>query len=180
MRVGIFGGSFDPPQVGHVSVAAYALATARLDKLWVVPCFQHAFGKQMSRFEDRDRMCRDAFLPIFGDRVKVLPNEAFWRTQYTFDMVENFQAEYPDTEFVLIVGQDESEILDRWYRIEDLRKMVEFFSVGRGLVGGTGFTISNVSSSDIRNKIRERGVDSVRDLVPSPVLDFIEKFNLYR
>ena len=126
-------------------------------------------------------MCREAFLPIFGkDKVKVLPFEAFWKTKYTFDMVEHFQKDNPDAEFVLIVGQDEFESLDRWHRIDELRKMVEFFSVGRGSVDGTpGFTITNVSSSAIRDSIRERGADSVRDLVPAPVLDFIKNYDIH-
>ena len=60
-RVGVFGGSFDPPHVGHVLLATWALSAGGIDRLIVVPTFAHVFGKKSAPFEDRVTMARAAF-----------------------------------------------------------------------------------------------------------------------
>ena len=57
----VFGGSFDPPHVAHVLVAAWAHATAGADRVLVVPAGAHPFGKKSASFEDRVAMCERAF-----------------------------------------------------------------------------------------------------------------------
>src|SRR4051812_26752381 len=60
MRVAIFGGSFNPPHVGHQLAALWVLETAGVDELWFVPAFVHPFEKALAPFEDRRRMCERA------------------------------------------------------------------------------------------------------------------------
>ena len=54
--IALFGGSFDPPHLGHVLAATWVLSTSGVDELWVMPAFDHAFDKELSAFEHRKRM----------------------------------------------------------------------------------------------------------------------------
>ena len=181
MRIGIFGGAFDPPHMGHITVAAYALATARLDILWVIPCWKHAFDKKMSLFEDRDRMCREAFPPVFGDRVKVLPIEAILKTQYTVDLIEELHRQNPNDQLVMIIGWDEFQNLDKWHRIDDLRKLVEFFPVSRGMSRHEmDFVVPDVNSTFIRKILTGFAPKVFKQWIPTGVIAYIEKYGLYK
>jgi len=180
-RIGIFGGAFDPPHMGHVTSVAYALATARLDALWVVPCWEHGFGKKMSAFEDRYLMAEAAFNPIFGDRVVVRGVERTWQTKYTVDLIEALRAENPCDTFILIMGQDEYDVIGKWHRADDLRHMVDILPIGRGNYrGDSEFVIPNVSSTKVREMVTDSGTARPKQLVPEPVLRYIDRAGLYR
>src|SRR5690606_32016933 len=70
----IFGGSFDPPHVGHVLAVTWVLSTQPVDEVVLVPALEHAFGKPLAPFAHRRRMCELAFAPL--RRVRVDPIEA--------------------------------------------------------------------------------------------------------
>src|SRR4051812_50118580 len=58
MEIALFGGSFDPPHVGHLLAAAYVLATEPVGELWLVPVNEHPFGKRLAApFEHRAALC---------------------------------------------------------------------------------------------------------------------------
>ena len=63
MRVGLFGGAFNPPHVGHVMAAAYAQSVGDFTWIWAIPCWEHAFSKNsgLIEFEHRLKMTRLAF-----------------------------------------------------------------------------------------------------------------------
>lgn len=75
-RIGVLGGSFDPPHCGHVLLAAYALSVAPIDGVLVVPAFSHPFGKRMAPFAQRLEMARLAYGVLDPSRVKVNDLEA--------------------------------------------------------------------------------------------------------
>ena len=58
MRTAFFGGSFNPPHVGHFLAAAWVLCSGEVDEVWMVPCYKHAFGKALLPYEHRLAMCR--------------------------------------------------------------------------------------------------------------------------
>ena len=66
LRVALFGGSFNPPHVGHVLAVTYALSVGLVERVLVVPVFEHALGKRLAPFEHRVEMSRRAFgwLPL--------------------------------------------------------------------------------------------------------------------
>ncbi|MFH1131294.1 MAG: nicotinate-nicotinamide nucleotide adenylyltransferase, partial [Pseudomonadota bacterium] len=57
-RIALLGGSFNPPHVAHQMVCAWVLKANKVDQVWLVPCFQHAFGKPLIEFVHRMEMCR--------------------------------------------------------------------------------------------------------------------------
>ena len=105
-RVGLYGGSFDPPHVCHVLVATWALCRGELDALWVIPTFEHPFGKKMAPFQSRCDMIAAA-LDHLGPTVRVDPvEEGLGGTSYTIRTVEALQRTYPEHRFSWICGAD--------------------------------------------------------------------------
>lgn len=181
MKIGIYGGAFDPPHLSHVLAVGYALAKGNFDRILVVPCWNHAFGKKMSPFEDRYQMCLKAF-SIYGMRVQVLPIEAELRTNFTVDLLEYLCTTYDMDEFSLIIGEDELQQFNKWHRFEDIRRRAELFILGREDYQGVArhiYKLPNLSSTLIRNKIASEGLASVEDSLPSKVHEYIQENHLY-
>lgn len=179
MKIALFGGSFDPPHLGHQMVCLYVLATEPIDALWIVPTHLHAFGKPLTPFEHRLALCRRMAEP-FGPKVEVSAVERErGGVSRTADTVRHLLAARPDDEFSLIVGADLLAEIPAWYDGEALQRMVPFLVVGRGgYAGGEGLAMPEVSSSAVRARLA-RG-ESCRHLVPRRVLDYVDEHGLYR
>lgn len=184
MKIGIYGGAFDPPHVGHVLVAQYALATTDLDQIWVVPCWRHAFNKHMAAsFDDRVQMCKRAFRPDADTRIRVEPIEKELRTRFTIDLLERLQSLSDKHSISLIIGSDEWRVFNDWHRADDIKKNFPIIVVDRYGSGEGKVQISDVSSTDIRNRLALTKPEYRREitmgLLPTGVIDFIEAKNLY-
>lgn len=187
-RVALFGGSFNPPHVGHVMVVAWMLATDRADEVWLLPAGAHPFGKPLASFADRVAMARAA-IELFGARARVdeVEGEREGPT-YTIQTVEILRARHPDTRFSLVVGTDVYAERDRWKSFDRLVALVDLVTVRRaGAPGARPPTddaddpsplFPDVSSTEVRARIAAGGrVDAI---VPKAVLDRIEARGLYR
>ena len=179
--VGIYGGSFDPPHMGHVLSVGWALSAAGLDEVWVVPTWQHVFDKAIqASFEQRLRMCELAFARSRGVRVLEIERELGGPSR-TLDTLEALGAQHPDTAFRLIVGADILPTTDRWHRWDEITRLAPALVIGREgypLPAGCPVSIPNINSTEIRAALA-RGED-VAGLVPDQVLDFIRAERLYR
>jgi nicotinate-nucleotide adenylyltransferase len=178
LRLGLLGGSFDPPHVAHQQVCLAALSLGRLDEVLVVPCFQHAFDKHLTSYPHRLEMCRLALQP-FDDRVSVSDVERrIGGVSRTLVTVEHLQAERPGARFTLVIGSDILPELPRWYGWERLQGLVELFVVGRGSVAGPEqFALPDISSSEIRRRLAAG--EPVRGWVPATVLSYLTTLGLY-
>jgi nicotinate-nucleotide adenylyltransferase len=184
MRVAIFGGSFNPPHVAHQMAALYALETAPIDELWLVPAVRHAFGKSLAPFEDRLAMCRLAAAAL-GPRVHVSSIERdLGGESRTLKTIRRLEQDHPEHAFSLVIGADLVREVASWQGGEELRRTVPFIVVGRGGVGPSEnvpkppVILPAVSSSQIRAALAA-GHD-VRGWLPCSVLDYISAHNLYK
>jgi len=178
MHVALFGGSFNPPHLGHQLAALYALETSDVDQLWFVPCFRHPFEKQLESFDDRLHMCRAAAEPL-GPRAKVKDIEReLGGTSRTLTTVRALKAQYPEVRFSLVIGSDLLDEIDSWYGAQTLRQLISFLVVGRqGTATESAFAIPNISSTDVRERLLSG--DGVEAIVPRGVLAFIRDRGLY-
>jgi nicotinate-nucleotide adenylyltransferase len=179
MRVAIFGGSFNPPHVGHQLVALYVLETAGVDELWFVPCWKHPFDKALEAFPDRLRMCEQAAVGL-GPRVRVSDIEAQLGGEEspTLLTIRGLRTHHPEHEFLLVIGADLEPELPLWYGAEELRRTVRMLVVGRGgFAGGSVVAMPAVSSTEIRARLRTG--EAVDGLVPGRVLGYIRQRGLY-
>lgn len=181
----IYGGSFDPPHLGHQGVMAAVKACVE-GEAWVVPSFIHPFGKKMASFKDRIKMCELAFGSVVGGGVVCSSiEETLEQPAYTIRLMEALNAMHPGREIFFVLGADAVLSLDQWHRSVELKKIVRFVVVGR-----PGFTeeISlpdmltveaafDVSSTQVRQRIREG--KSINDLVHPDVERYIKAKQLY-
>ncbi|HTM46171.1 MAG TPA: nicotinate-nicotinamide nucleotide adenylyltransferase, partial [Polyangiaceae bacterium] len=117
MNVAFFGGSFDPPHVGHVLAAAYALCTAEIDQVLVVPVCAHAFAKPLSSFEDRLAMTRFAFKSLAQVAISDLESE-LPHPNFTLNTLQEVAKRNPSWQLRLLVGSDVFAQRGKWHQFE--------------------------------------------------------------
>ena len=132
MRIGLYGGSFNPVHHGHVNLARRALADLALDQLRVIPAHVSPFktdaasdAARQSAPWDRLAMVRAAFAAL----PKVVVDEreiARGGVSFAIDTVREIAAENPGAELFFIVGEDSVAGLPRWKDIDELKKLVTF------------------------------------------------------
>ena len=124
MRIGIFGGSFNPVHLGHRRLADEMIKTAELDKMLIIPAGipPHKSAVGLVDEEHRIQMCRLAF----NDKKYIISDIEFQRDgkSYTVDTVAEIRKLYPNDELFLVIGSDMLLSFHRWYRYEDILKEV--------------------------------------------------------
>jgi len=180
MIVGILGGTFDPPHVGHLEAARAALESKLVETVWLVPCVRHAFGKDPAGFEHRMAMC--ALLVQGHAGIEVSDAEARLADPgKTLDLVVGLRREHPEHAYRLIAGTDVYHQRHLWHRYDDVARLAPPIYVARQGVDPidepTLPAPPDVSSSRIREQLgrRERPAGGV----PIPILDYIEQHRLY-
>ncbi len=194
-RVAVFGGSFDPPHVGHVLASAYLTAVAGFDRVLVIPVFAHAFDKPLSPFSVRLELCRLAFARVFGAVVSEL--EAGLPTpSFTVNTLRELKRAHPDWQLRLVVGTDCVLEKSRWQSFEEVVRLAPPFVLHRAGVanhpefeantpgpGPRPALLPELSSRQIRAWVRELPDDERRlhlePLVGAGVLAAIERHQLY-
>ncbi|MEY4755638.1 MAG: hypothetical protein RJA34_536 [Pseudomonadota bacterium] len=130
-RIGLYGGAFDPPHVAHVRLARAALEQLALDELRVLPTGQawHK-ARQLTSADHRLAMTRLAFGKL--DRTQVDEREIRRSgPTYTIDTVREILAEQPDSELVVVMGEDQAIRLPTWRNWEDLLGLAKIAVVPR-------------------------------------------------
>lgn len=121
MRIGIYGGTFDPPHYGHVVAAAEAARKLELDKLFVIPANftpRKADVRQASN-TDRLAMTELAFAKIPGAVVSDIELEREGPS-YTADTLDELAEQYPDAQFFLLLGADTFTSMQSWVRSDEI------------------------------------------------------------
>lgn len=185
MRLGIYGGSFDPPHVAHLLLAAYALSVGNFDEVLVVPVFAHAFAKELAPYEHRIRMCELAFAPLRGVSVSRIESELPIPSRTLFTL-EALAARYPGAELRLVVGADVVSESKKWHAFDAVTRLAPLFVVGRSgqpAAAASAFELPPVSSTRVRELFaeRQRGAPApeLARLVPATVLAYAEERGLY-
>ena len=175
IRTGLFGGSFNPIHKGHIQLAKKLKKESGLDEVWLMVSPQNPLKQSQDLLDDEARMemAREAVKDekgiVASDYEMHLP-----KPSYTWNTLEALRKDFPDREFVLMIGGDNWELFDKWYRAEDIKANYEIVVYTR-TPGDPGFI--DISSTDIRRRIQE-GRD-IRRLVPKAVADYIKENKLY-
>ncbi len=142
----LFGGSFNPPHIGHRAIVKRLAARKRVDEVWVIPVYQHRFRKHLPPFAKRMRLCKSFFVPL-SPKVKVQDFEKRVRAGgRTLDLLLFLEKKFPDYRFSLAMGQDAYRQRHAWYRFAEIKKRVTVIVFPRG----PHSYIPNVASRDIR------------------------------
>lgn len=190
MRIGMLGGSFDPPHVGHLLIAVDAFEALALDQLFFIPAAIQPLkiGQAGASAHDRVEMVRR----LVGDdpRFGVDTMEADRQgVSFSVDTVTAYAARYPDAERFFLVGADVMETFGAWREPDRIIRLAQVVVVRRGsepapvAAGRDRFRQLetrriDVSSTEIRERIRSG--QSIMGFVPPEVAAYIASAGLYR
>jgi nicotinate-nucleotide adenylyltransferase len=196
VRLGLFGGTFDPPHIGHLLVAVDAIETLGLDQLILIPAAEQPLKVGIVRASAADRL--EMVRRMAGDdpRFRVDPIEIERPgLSYTVDTLAEYAVREPSAERFFLVGADVMESFEQWrepHRVLELAQMV----VLQRSVGAKGeqgirsrFLEANqprvlrtrtidISSTEIRGRVGAGR--SIRGFVPDAVAEYIAEAGLYR
>src|SRR5690242_11598606 len=186
MEVALFGGSFDPPHVGHVFAVAYVLSTG-FDRALVVPTLSHAFGKPLAPFEHRLAMTRIAMDEFRSAEVSNV-EQFLGSPSRTLRTVKHLKQTHPEYRLSLVVGADVYRDREKWLGYDEIERLAPPVVLGR-----TGFDeqhapaplLPDVSSTKVRELLAATRGDRTQlpelcRVVPRGVLTYIEEHELYR
>lgn len=198
-RVGVMGGTFDPPHYGHLMLAEWAKEEAGLDEVIFLPAgtpYMKEEQRHIQSGEDRFRMTQ---LAIEGEADFSISDIELSRGgyTYTYQTMEEFRCAHPEWEFFFILGADCLFSMEHWKEIQRLfdacviiaaarngssmdslkQKQKELEERFHARILLLSFPAVEISSTEIRERIR--GGKSARFMLPGQVLDYIAKKGLY-
>jgi nicotinate-nucleotide adenylyltransferase len=180
VRLGVFGGSFDPPHIGHHLAAVDAAERLGLDRVLWVPAAQQplkAATPHVATAEQRYNMVAAAIadVPMFeASRIEIDRSGL----SYTVATVQELKVEWPDAELFLLVGEDAWSRFAEWHEPEKIRTLVQIEILARTSESGLPGRVVEVSSTELRARAREG--KSVRGFVRDAVAQIIESERLYQ
>lgn len=182
--VALFGGSFNPPHVGHVLAIAHVLSTELCQRVLVVPVFEHALRKQLAPFEHRVEMSRRAFDWLPRTQVSTI-EERLGAPSRTLRTVIALEAEHPDWDLRLMVGSDILGEIHQWHAFDEIERRAPplvLRRAGASPGGGAPSLLPQISSTEVRNLLSaaDQNAAELTQLVPRAVLEYVRENALYR
>jgi len=195
VRIGVLGGTFDPPHVGHLLAASDAYEALALDRLLFVPAGVQPFkvGAVQATADQRLSMLS---LLVSGDARFVVDPIEIDRNglSFTVDTLAALAARHPDARLYLLIGEDLAGQIATWREPGRIAELADIVVLSRsGGAGGEAEPVRetaalpmrrlatrrvDVSSSEIRARVRSG--KSIHGFVPDAIADFIEAAGLYR
>lgn len=188
-RIGVFGGTFDPPHVAHLALAEWAREQLKLDQVLFVPAARppHKRGKTVSEAAARVTMTRLAVRGNAAFRVSTIEIRRDGPS-FTIDTLAALRLAHPGAKLYLLLGEDSLTEFETWRDPDGIRKLATLVVARRPGVRSTGRTQGrgvrwlkapplDVSSSALRRRARRGG--SLRYLVPEAVNSWIHRTGFY-
>lgn len=185
MRIGIYGGTFNPPHNGHLQLARTFLEQAALDEVWMLVSPQNPFKVNDSLPADNYRL-QLVRAAVSGESRLVASDFEFHlpKPSYTWNTLQALSKAYPEHEFVLLVGGDNWAAFDRWAHSQDIITHYDLYVYPRpgSPIDATQLPARvhilygeplDISSTEIRQRL-EHGED-ISALVPTAVLPLLQR-----
>lgn len=183
-RIGIFGGSFNPVHIGHISVATEVIRRNLADEVWMMPCRQNPLKGGEPELDDAARLRLLDKAVSYAEAIGLVPagQRGSLRVtdfelhlpspSYTVDTLRALSERYPDDEFILIVGGDSYANLDKWKNFREIEKehrIIVYPRPGASLPRlRAGVTLlEGVREYDVSaSRIREKKIDDLKIVMP--------------
>ncbi|HEY6727167.1 MAG TPA: nicotinate-nicotinamide nucleotide adenylyltransferase [Polyangiaceae bacterium] len=190
VRVAVYGGSFDPPHVAHQAAVRLVASLEEIDRVLVLPVFEHAFDKSLASFEHRVAMCE--LCMSNQPNVEVSQLEAtLQRPNFTLNTLQALLREHPEFRLRLVVGADVLQDAAKWHRFPEVVRLAPLLPLGRVGVPSNAApapVLPDVSSTEIRSVLAGRAAARLSpalrarlsQLLDPRVIEYIEAHDLYR
>lgn len=194
MQITLFGGSFNPPHLGHLLVISQAFELIdNIDQLWVMPCFRHTFDKNLAPSQDRLLLTK----ALLKNLDKKLKNKVFLQTieidqqlsGETYETLQILKEKFPKNNFSFLMGADQLPGFKKWGSWQKLLNQMPFYIYPRNgyvnnleyknmrLLKSQNQIITNLSSTLIRERVKNKL--SLNNLTPTAIINYINKHHLY-
>ena len=191
IKTGVFSGSFNPIHQGHLILAHYMAEFCNLDEMWFVVTPHNPLKQSDDLLNDQTRLEMTRLAVEGYDKLKVSDVEfSMPKPSYTIDTLEKLSRDYPDREFVLIIGADNWLLFDQWRHYEDLIRnykilvyprlgfSVEIEDKYKKSVSMVNAPVIELSSTFVRESIRNG--KCVKAFLPEETYLYIKKHRLYQ
>ncbi|MBQ8534639.1 MAG: nicotinate (nicotinamide) nucleotide adenylyltransferase [Bacilli bacterium] len=193
MKIGIFGGSFNPPHKMHLNIVEELLNEKILDKVIIVPTGLHySYKNNLASNEHRYNMLK--LMTKHNDKIEISDFEFKDEEIHSFDTLEYYKNIYKNDTIYFVCGLDNISYVDKWYKGEYLLNNYKFLVITRDTnnldeillkyekykdnIIITNIKSNNISSSYIRDELKEKNYN-LNDYLDQKVIDYIKENNLY-
>jgi len=191
-RIGIFGGSFDPPHCSHKAIIDECIKRKLVDEVWVMPSCNHPHKSNQASFEQRIKMCKMMFTRWLYP-VRVENFERCNASGTTLNLLRILREFMPEVEFKFIIGRDCADNIQSWYKPNELIHQVPFIVFERNDYAHKGLDTwyivkphclvsvngCSTSSTVVRNLVKDNHHRLVRVFTNKKVARYIQKEKLY-
>lgn len=189
MKIGLFGGTFDPIHLGHLVAAQQVLDKKLCDKIWFLPCYQNPLKEKSTETKHRKKMIE---LAIEKEKEFELNTTELKekKTNYTIETIRKLKKNFPENEFCFIIASKALKEFNKWKKYDELAAEIRFIVVSFQHSDKIPKKIqkfnpiklnptlsSKISSTLIRKRLKE-GKD-VSVFLPKKVFDYIKENKLY-
>ena len=185
--IGLFGGSFNPIHVGHISQARQLRQLAGLDEVWLMVSPQNPLKQGSTDLLDDQLRYQLARIALHGEEgIKACDYELrLPKPSYTWNTLQHLRQDFPDDTFVLLIGGDNWQHFHRWYKADDILREYQIVVYPRrgsdfdDTSLPPGVTIVNtqlldISSTEIRRRVSQG--KSIQGLVPEAIETLVWKY----
>ena len=193
MKIGIFGGSFNPPHKMHLNIVEELLNEKVLDKVIIVPTGLHySYKNNLVSNEHRYNMLK--LMTKHNDKIEISDFEFKDEEIHSFDTLEYYKNIYKNDTIYFVCGLDNISYVDKWYKGEYLLNNYKFLVITRDTnnldeillkyekykdnIIITNIKSNTISSSYIRDELKEKNYN-LNDYLDQKVIDYIKENNLY-
>lgn len=186
MRIGIFGGSFNPIHMGHISLARQLRQLAGLDEVWLMVSPQNPLKQGSTDLLNDQLRYQMARLALHGEEGIMVSNYELHlpKPSYTWNTLQHLHQDFPQHTFILLIGGDNWALFPRWYRSEDIMEEHDIIVYPRR---GSQVDLSalpprvtiadtellDISSTDIRQRVLQG--HNLSGMVPSAIIPLVRK-----
>lgn len=187
-KIGLLGGTFDPPHNGHLIIANEVLTQCQLNEIWFIPAYvpPHKQKMNVTKLEHRVNMVKLAIESHPSFRLSTIEIKRKGPS-YTYDTIKSLKVKYPDVLFYFIIGTDMVQDLPNWKKIDELIKMTTFIGVDRPgfsfkskyahVIETVEAPLIDISSTFLRQRFQNK--QSTRYYLPDNVRQYIKENHLY-
>jgi len=192
-KIGVFGGRFDPPHIGHLLAAIDTKERLLLKKIVFLVSYKPPHKKAFAPFTDRLKMTELAVSRYEGFEASGIEEKLTTEKSYTVPVLKELKRMWGNKKIYFIMGEDQFHSIESWYNYKELFEIVEVVvlsrpgeskkrpMIERSLIEKVEFVNQReieISSSEIRERVR-KGLP-ISFFVPPEVEDYIKKKGLYR
>ena len=186
MFIGIFGGSFNPIHVGHISLARQLRQLAGLDEVWLMVSPQNPLKQGSNDLLDDRLRYQLARIALHGEEgIRACDYELHLpKPSYTWNTLQHLRQDFPDDTFILLIGGDNWQHFQRWYKADDIMREYQIVVYPRrgsetdttalpSSVKIVNTELIDISSTEIRQCVQKG--ESIKEMVPSSIEPLVQR-----